>query len=77
MYEIIDNFINVTDFEQLEDYIMPHGHTTRPRNEQVQLHNVPWFFRRGDSVEETESEERLKGVTKYEKNVSKLSFFAV
>jgi hypothetical protein len=67
MYEIKDNFINVIDFEQLEDYIMPHGHTTRPRNEQVQLNNVPWFFRRGDSVEETESEERLKGVTKYEK----------
>ena len=28
-YEIKYNFINVPDFELLEDIIMPHGHTTR------------------------------------------------
>ena len=61
-YEIIDNFINVSDFEQLEDYIMPHGHTKRPINAQVKLNNVPWNFHLNESVEGEELE-HLKEVT--------------
>jgi hypothetical protein len=65
MYKIIDNFLNQESFSILEDYIMPHGHTTRSRDDHV--NNVPWFFCLVPSVKETESEERLKEVTKYEK----------
>ena len=65
-YEIIDNFINVSDFEQLEDYIMPHGHTKRPINAQVKLNNVPWNFHLNESVEGEELE-HLKEVTDIEK----------
>ena len=66
-YEIKDNFINVPDFELLEDIIMPHGHTTRKLSPELEMHNLPWFFRPGMSAGETERSEKLNNeLTKYE-----------
>jgi len=66
-YEIIDNFIPDSDFETLEDYIMPYGHSTRPLTLHQLGNNVPWFFSLGPSVEDTERADRLNEDTKYEK----------
>ena len=67
-YEIIDNFISDSDFETLEDYIMPYGHSTRPLTLHQLGNNVPWFFSLGPSVEETERAKKAENeITKYEK----------
>lgn len=70
IYEIKDNFINAPDFEILEDIIMPHGHTRRTQyaHSMIEIGSLPWFFRCGASVGETERSEKLNNeLTKYEK----------
>ena len=65
-YEIKDNFLNIHDFQILEDVVMPYGHTDRSMAGEVGMHNVPWFFRKGRSVEETNNSKELnKKHTKY------------
>ena len=63
-YEIIDNFLNDSDYDQLVDYIMPRGYTPRTENVHTER-DVAWDYVAKTIKKDSSQEEstHLKAVT--------------
>ena len=72
-YEIIDNFLNDSDYDQLVDYIMPRGYTPRTENVHTER-DVAWDYVAKTIKKDSSQEEstHLKAVT----NIKRLENWA-